>query len=114
MSDTPICLVYGKEDPWVKPVWGLQVKQQVPEAPYYEISPAGHCPHDEVPEVCSSSLVCLMAHSIAYLIVHALKVVFRLLFVWVKNTCFLRKDSLMIDPEISMLILWEVENLNKE
>jgi hypothetical protein len=55
-----------------------------------------------------------MAHSIAYLIVHALKVVFRLLFVWVKNTCFLRKDSVMIDPEISMLILWEVENLNKE
>ncbi|KAB5540986.1 hypothetical protein DKX38_013960 [Salix brachista] len=50
MSDVPICLVYGKEDPWVKPVWGLQVKQQVPEAPYYEISPAGHCPHDEVPE----------------------------------------------------------------
>jgi len=84
--------VYGKEDPWVKPVWGLQVKQQVPEAPYYEISPAGHCPHDEAPEVCSSSLVCLMALSIAYLIVHALKVVFRLLFVWVKNTCFLRKD----------------------
>lgn len=34
----------------MKPVWGLQVKQQVPEAPYYEISPAGHCPHDEVPE----------------------------------------------------------------
>jgi hypothetical protein len=23
----------------------------VPEAPYYQISPAGHCPHDEVPEV---------------------------------------------------------------
>ncbi|MQL76694.1 hypothetical protein Taro_009090 [Colocasia esculenta] len=47
----PICLMYGKEDPWVKPIWGLKVKQQVPEAPYYEISPAGHCPHDEVPEV---------------------------------------------------------------
>lgn len=43
--------MYGKEDPWVRPVWGLQVKRQVPEAPYYEISPAGHCPHDEVPEV---------------------------------------------------------------
>ncbi|KAL6326894.1 hypothetical protein AAG906_012170 [Vitis piasezkii] len=39
MSNVPICLMYGKEDPWVKP------------APYYEISPAGHCPHDEVPEV---------------------------------------------------------------
>lgn len=50
-DDVPICLMYGKEDPWVKPIWGLQVKRQVPEAPYYEISPAGHCPHDEVPEV---------------------------------------------------------------
>ncbi|XP_077210715.1 pheophytinase [Tasmannia lanceolata] len=51
MNNIPICLMYGKEDPWVKPIWGLKVKQQVPEAPYYEISPAGHCPHDEVPEV---------------------------------------------------------------
>ncbi|XP_059649144.1 pheophytinase, chloroplastic [Cornus florida] len=51
MNSIPICLMYGKEDPWVKPVWGLQVKRQLPEAPYYEISPAGHCPHDEVPEV---------------------------------------------------------------
>ncbi|XP_027353923.1 pheophytinase, chloroplastic isoform X2 [Abrus precatorius] len=50
-SNVPICLMYGKEDPWVKPLWGLQVKRQVPEAPYYQISPAGHCPHDEVPEV---------------------------------------------------------------
>ncbi|KAJ4978077.1 hypothetical protein NE237_008857 [Protea cynaroides] len=51
MNTIPICLMYGKEDPWVKPIWGLQVKQKMPEAPYYEISPAGHCPHDEVPEV---------------------------------------------------------------
>lgn len=51
INNVPVCLVYGKEDPWVKPIWGLQVKKQVPEAPYYEISPAGHCPHDEVPEV---------------------------------------------------------------
>ncbi|XP_028060257.1 pheophytinase, chloroplastic-like [Camellia sinensis] len=49
-NDVPICLIYGKEDPWVKPVWGLQVKRQLPEAPYYEIRPTGHCPHDEVPE----------------------------------------------------------------
>lgn len=47
----PICLIYGRQDPWVKPVWGWQVKKQVPEALYYEISPAGHCPHSEVPEV---------------------------------------------------------------
>ncbi|KAL2329310.1 hypothetical protein Fmac_022737 [Flemingia macrophylla] len=50
-NNVPICLMYGKEDPWVKPLWGLQVKRQVPEAPYYQISPAGHCPHHEVPEV---------------------------------------------------------------
>ncbi|KAK7323425.1 hypothetical protein VNO77_26897 [Canavalia gladiata] len=47
----PICLMYGKEDPWVMPVWGLLAKRKVPEAPYYQISPAGHCPHDEVPEI---------------------------------------------------------------
>ncbi|GJQ94900.1 pheophytinase, chloroplastic [Tanacetum coccineum] len=51
IHDIPICLMYGKEDPWVRPIWGLQVKKQLPEAPYYQISPAGHCPHDEVPEV---------------------------------------------------------------
>lgn len=58
MSNVPICLMYGKEDPWVQPVWGLQVKRQLPEAPYYQISPAGHCPHDEVPEVGSSIMSC--------------------------------------------------------
>ncbi|XP_066320881.1 pheophytinase, chloroplastic-like [Miscanthus floridulus] len=47
----PLSLMYGREDPWIRPFWGIKVKQQVPEAPYYEISPAGHCPHDEVPEV---------------------------------------------------------------
>lgn len=53
-SNIPVCLMYGKEDPWVQPIWGFQVKKQVPEAPFYEISPAGHCPHDEVPEVIQS------------------------------------------------------------
>ncbi|XP_066323167.1 pheophytinase, chloroplastic-like [Miscanthus floridulus] len=47
----PLSLMYGREDPWIRPFWGIKVKQQVPEAPYYEISPASHCPHDEVPEV---------------------------------------------------------------
>ncbi|KAL8061950.1 hypothetical protein ABFX02_02G116100 [Erythranthe guttata] len=51
MNNIPICLMYGKEDPWVMPIFGLQVKNQMPDVPYYEISPAGHCPHDEVPEV---------------------------------------------------------------
>ncbi|XP_073041656.1 pheophytinase, chloroplastic-like [Primulina eburnea] len=51
IENIPVCLMYGKEDPWVRPVWGLQVKGALPDAPYYEMSPAGHCPHDEVPEV---------------------------------------------------------------
>ncbi|KAG0480436.1 hypothetical protein HPP92_011294 [Vanilla planifolia] len=51
VQNVPICLIYGKEDPWVRPIWGHKVKRQLPGAPYYEISPAGHCPHDEVPEV---------------------------------------------------------------
>ncbi|XP_010547310.1 PREDICTED: pheophytinase, chloroplastic isoform X2 [Tarenaya hassleriana] len=50
-NNVPICLVYGREDPWVRPIWGFKIKKQISEAPYYEISPAGHCPHDEVPEV---------------------------------------------------------------
>ncbi|XP_010931560.1 pheophytinase, chloroplastic [Elaeis guineensis] len=50
-QDVRICLMYGKEDPWIRPIWGLKVKKQLPEVPYYEIIPAGHCPHDEVPEV---------------------------------------------------------------
>lgn len=66
-KNVPICLMYGKEDPWVKPVWGRKVKQQLPEVPYYEISPAGHCPHDEVPEVLRSfydKVACLALDSV--------------------------------------------------
>ncbi|GAQ85781.1 putative alpha/beta hydrolase fold containing-protein [Klebsormidium nitens] len=47
----PLCLMYGREDPWVRPVWGQQAKRIVPNAPYFEISPAGHCPHHEAYEV---------------------------------------------------------------
>jgi hypothetical protein len=47
----PLCLIYGREDPWVVPFWGQQVKQHVPDAVYYELSPVGHCPHHEAPEV---------------------------------------------------------------
>jgi pimeloyl-ACP methyl ester carboxylesterase len=47
----PMCMIYGKEDPWVVPFWGQRAKQRNPDAIYYEISPAGHCPHHEAPEV---------------------------------------------------------------
>jgi hypothetical protein len=37
----------GKEDPWIFPMWGQRIKQWLPHAHYYEISPSGHCPHHE-------------------------------------------------------------------
>ena len=48
-DDIPIALVYGKEDPWVVPLWGQRFKRAVPRADYYEISPGGHCPAHECP-----------------------------------------------------------------
>jgi len=45
----PVCLVYGKEDPWIVPYWGQRAKRVLPHAPYFELSPTGHCPHHESP-----------------------------------------------------------------
>ena len=33
------------------PLWGQRLKRQIPSATYYELSPAGHCPHHESPAV---------------------------------------------------------------
>jgi len=43
-------LCYGKEDPWIVPLWGHRAKRTLPTAEYWEITPAGHCPHHEAPE----------------------------------------------------------------
>jgi dienelactone hydrolase len=34
----PSCLIYGREDPWVKPVWGQRLKRLVPKAAYFEVT----------------------------------------------------------------------------
>jgi pimeloyl-ACP methyl ester carboxylesterase len=47
----PVALVYGREDPWVTPLWGQRLKRRVPRSTYYEVSNCGHCPHHEAPEV---------------------------------------------------------------
>eukprot|EP00850_Spirogloea_muscicola_P026419 SM007238S21503 [mRNA] locus=s7238:3:717:- [translate_table: standard] len=52
----PACLVYGGDDPWIGPLWGARAKRAMPAAAYYELSPAGHCPHHEVPEVVNELL----------------------------------------------------------
>jgi pimeloyl-ACP methyl ester carboxylesterase len=46
---TPICMVYGKDDPWVVPYWAQRLKRVRPEAVYFELTPSGHCPHHEAP-----------------------------------------------------------------
>lgn len=48
-SGIPVCLAYGREDPWVVPLWGQRLKRACPRATYFELSPAGHCPHHEAP-----------------------------------------------------------------
>ena len=45
----PICLLYGKDDPWIVPHWAQQIKNTRPSVDYYELSPSGHCPHHETP-----------------------------------------------------------------
>jgi len=55
-DDVNVCMVYGKEDPWVVPLWGQRLKRAVPRAVYYEISPCGHCPAHERPETVNDIL----------------------------------------------------------
>ena len=71
-AEIPCILAYGRDDPWIVPLWGLRAhrrltavanvqgvsdreRQQQSLAPsdncrYYEMTPAGHCPQDEAPE----------------------------------------------------------------
>jgi pimeloyl-ACP methyl ester carboxylesterase len=51
----PVCLCYGRDDPWVIPMWaqrGYRVLEQTPMAythVYVEISNSGHSPNHETP-----------------------------------------------------------------
>jgi len=47
--EAPVCLIYGKEDPWIVPYWGQRAKKRKPDVVYFELSPSGHCPHHETP-----------------------------------------------------------------
>ena len=33
----PILLVYGREDPWVRTIWGQRIVRIVPEATFYQV-----------------------------------------------------------------------------
>ena len=34
----PVCMVYGREDPWVVPLWGQRLKRLLADAVYLEVS----------------------------------------------------------------------------
>ncbi len=42
-----ICMINGKEDPWISPFWGQRIKRMKPRTLYFQLSPTGHCPHHE-------------------------------------------------------------------
>jgi len=56
----PVLLLYGKEDPWVVPLWGQRahrvLSQTNADVEYLELSPAGHCPHHEAPAAVNAAL----------------------------------------------------------
>ena len=61
-ANLPVALVYGREDPWVVPLWGQRLKRAIPSADYYELSPAGHCPAHECPETTNSVIARWLEH----------------------------------------------------
>ena len=56
-AGTPVCLVYGRDDPWIVPYWGQRAKSVLQEmGTYFELQGAGHCPHHESPETVNTIL----------------------------------------------------------
>lgn len=51
LSGGQLLLLYGREDPWVRNVWGQRILRVIPDATFVQLSPSGHCPHDEAPDL---------------------------------------------------------------
>lgn len=60
-TGVPVALVYGRDDPWVVPLWGQRLKRAVPRATYYELENTGHCPAHESPETVNDVVDAWMA-----------------------------------------------------
>ncbi|XP_050230008.1 pheophytinase, chloroplastic isoform X2 [Mercurialis annua] len=52
----PLLLIWGDLDPWVGPSKANQIKDFYPKTTLVNLQ-AGHCPHDEVPELVNTALV---------------------------------------------------------
>lgn len=66
----PIALLYGQEDPWVVPIWAERAYRRASawadvesggraatDVVHYALTPAGHCPHHEAPQLMNSLLL---------------------------------------------------------
>ncbi|XP_038982965.1 pheophytinase, chloroplastic isoform X1 [Phoenix dactylifera] len=52
----PLLLLWGDLDPWVGPAKAVRIKEFYPNTVIVNLQ-AGHCPHDEVPELVNSALL---------------------------------------------------------
>lgn len=52
----PLLLLWGDLDPWVGPAKANRIKEFYPNTTLVNLK-AGHCPHDEVPELVNKSLM---------------------------------------------------------
>ncbi|GJP51648.1 hypothetical protein CLOM_g10800 [Closterium sp. NIES-68] len=58
----PVCILHGKDDPWVGPMWAARAARALPHAAFFDLSPAGHCPHHERPEVVNYLISSWISH----------------------------------------------------
>mmetsp|Transcript_16110 Transcript_16110/g.15459 ORF Transcript_16110/g.15459 Transcript_16110/m.15459 type:complete len:441 (+) Transcript_16110:126-1448(+) len=56
--EAPLCLIYGKDDPWIKPLFAQRIKNIKPSALNFQLTPAGHCPHHESYKAVNKILAC--------------------------------------------------------
>lgn len=52
----PLLLLWGDLDPWVGPAKAIRIKEFYPNTSLVNLQ-AGHCPHDEVPELVNKALL---------------------------------------------------------
>ena len=53
---TPMLLLWGDYDPWIRPSSADRIQQLYPLAERFSV-PAGHCPHDDLPEPVNHGLL---------------------------------------------------------
>ena len=53
----PVCQINGREDPWITPFWSQRIKRILPLSYLIELSPCGHCPHHECPEIVNNLII---------------------------------------------------------